>query len=76
MGEQVRQAALEDSAARTAAQPWSAVENSTEDPVEDSAEDSAKEPAPDRTGMFTSAIVATGSRSRCSPVDASTLRKT
>jgi transposase len=53
MGERARQAALEDSDDDTA-------ENSAEDPAEDSAEDSAKEPGPDRTGMFTSAIVATG----------------
>jgi transposase len=45
MGERARQAALE---------------NSDDDTAEDSAEDSVKEPAPDRTGMFTSAIVATG----------------
>jgi len=45
MGERARQAALEDSGGDTA---------------EDSAEDAAKELPPDRTGMFTSAIVATG----------------
>ena len=45
MGERSRQAALE---------------NSADDTAEDSAEDSVKEPAPDRTGMFTTGIVATG----------------
>jgi transposase len=52
MGERARQAALEDSDAGTAAKPWSTAENS--------AEDSANEPGPDRTGMFTTGIVATG----------------
>jgi transposase len=52
MGERAQQAALEDSDAGTAAKPWST--------AEDSAEDSAKEPGPDRTGMFTTGIVATG----------------
>jgi transposase len=52
MGERARQAALEDSDAGTAAKPWST--------AEDSAEDAVKELPPDRTGMFTSAIVATG----------------
>jgi hypothetical protein len=45
MGERAQQAALEDSDDHTA---------------EDSAEDSAKELGPDRTGMFTTGIVATG----------------
>ena len=45
MGERARQAALEDSDG---------------DAAEDSAEDAVKELPPDRTGMFTSAIVATG----------------
>ena len=45
MGERVRQAALEN------------IDNST---VEDSAEDSAQRPSLDRTGMFTTGIVATG----------------
>ena len=44
MAERARQATLEDSG----------------EVGEDSAEESAKEPGPDRTGMFTSAIVATG----------------
>ncbi len=44
MGERARQAALEDTA---------------EDLAEDSTEGSAKEPGPERTGMFTTAIVAT-----------------
>ena len=51
MGERARQAALaEDTRRATLA----------EDPAEDSTEDSAKEPGPERTGMFTSGIVATG----------------
>jgi transposase len=45
MGERARQAALE---------------NTDDDTAEDSAEDSAKELGPDRTGMFTTGIVATG----------------
>jgi transposase len=49
----VRQAALEDTDDETA-------EGSAEVPAEDSPEDSTKEPGPDRTGMFTTAIVATG----------------
>jgi hypothetical protein len=67
MGERVRQAALaEETAAGTAralskdGRPWSAAEDCTEAPAESSAEDSAKEPGPERTGMFTTAIVATG----------------
>jgi len=59
MAERSRQAALEDSDAGTAAQPGSASENSAAAPADDSADDSAKEPGPDRTGMFTTAIVAT-----------------
>jgi len=53
MGERARQAALEDTDADT-------MGGSPEDPAEDPAEDSTKEPGPERTGMFTSAIVATG----------------
>jgi hypothetical protein len=49
MGERARQAAREDAADDTA-----------EDPAENSGEDSAQEPGPDRTGMFTTGIVATG----------------
>ena len=45
MGERARQAALE---------------NTDDDTAEDSAEDSAKELGPERTGMFTTGIVATG----------------
>jgi transposase len=61
MGERARQEALaEDTAAGTAAKPWSAAEDSTEDLAENSAEGSAKEAGPERTGMFTTAIVATG----------------
>jgi len=63
MGERARQAALaEDTAAGTTRapstedQPWSAAEG----PAENSAERSAKEPGPERTGMFTTGIVATG----------------
>jgi len=52
MGERARQAALEDSHEATA-------EGSAKAPAEDPAEDWAKETGPDRTGMFTSAIVAT-----------------
>jgi len=52
MRERARQAALEDSDAGTAAKPWSTAENS--------AEGSGKEPGPERTGMFTTGIVATG----------------
>jgi len=53
MGERGRQAAFEDSDDETA-------EGSAEVPAEDCTEDSTKEPGPDRTGMFTTAIVATG----------------
>jgi len=53
MGERARQAALEDTDDDTA-------EDSAEAPAEDSVEDSAKELGPERTGMFTTAIVATG----------------
>ncbi len=49
MAERARQAALED-----------CEEGTAEGSAEDSVEDSAKEAGPDRTGMFTSAIVATG----------------
>jgi len=49
MGERARQAALEASGV-----------DPVESPAEDPAEDSTKEPGADRTGMFTSAIVATG----------------
>jgi transposase len=49
MSERARQAALEDTDDDTA-----------EDSVENSGEDSAKEPGADRTGMFTTGIVATG----------------
>ena len=52
MGERARQAALEDTDDDTA-------EDSAEAPDEDSVEDSAKELGPERTGMFTTAIVAT-----------------
>ena len=52
MRERARQAALEDSDAGTAAKPWSTAENS--------AEGSGKEPGPERMGMFTTGIVATG----------------
>ncbi len=58
MAERARQAALKDADAATAAQPWSAAKNSAADLAED--DDSAKEPGPDRTGMFTTGIVATG----------------
>jgi transposase len=60
MAERARQAALEDSGVGTAAQPSSSAENSAADLVEDADDDSAKEPGPDRTGMFTTGIVATG----------------
>jgi transposase len=53
MGERARQAALEDTGDETA-------EGSAEASAEDSTEDSTQEPGPDRTGMFTTAIVATG----------------
>ncbi|MBM4093869.1 MAG: IS66 family transposase [Planctomycetes bacterium] len=53
MGERARQAALEDTDDEMA-------EGSAEVPAEDSTEDSTEEPGPDRTGMFTTAIVATG----------------
>jgi transposase len=53
MGERGRQAALEDSGTETA-------EDTAEVPAEDSTEDLTKEPGPDRTGMFTTVIVATG----------------
>ena len=53
MGERARQATLEDTDAETA-------EGSAEVRAKDSTEDSTKEPGPDRTGMFTTAIVATG----------------
>lgn len=52
MGERARQAALEDTTDDTA-------EDTAEDLAENSTEGSAKEPGPDRTGMFTTAIVAT-----------------
>jgi transposase len=52
MGERARQAALEDTGDETA-------EGSAEVRGEDSTEDSTEEPGPDRTGMFTTAIVAT-----------------
>jgi len=60
MAERARQAASEDSGVGTAAQPSSSAENSAADLVEDADDDSAKEPGPDRTGMFTTGIVATG----------------
>jgi len=60
MAERARQAALEDSGVGTAAQPSSSAENSAADLVEDADDDSAKEPGPDRMGMFTTGIVATG----------------
>ncbi len=60
MAERARQAALKDADAGTAAQPWSAAKNSAADLAEDADDDSAKEPGPDRTGMFTTGIVATG----------------
>jgi len=60
MAERARQAALKDADAGTAAQPWSAAKNSDAELVEDADDDSAKEPGPDRTGMFTTGIVATG----------------
>jgi transposase len=60
MAERARQAALKDADAGAAAQPWSAAENSATDLVEDADGDSAKEPGPDRTGMFTTGILATG----------------
>ena len=54
MGERARQAALaKDTVDDTA-------EDFAEDPAENFAEDSAKEPGPERTGMFTTGIVATG----------------
>jgi transposase len=53
MGERARQAALEDAAEDTS-------DDSAEDFAGNSAEKSAKEPGPDRTGMFTTGIVATG----------------
>jgi len=53
MGERARQAALENTGDDMA-------EDSAEVAAEDSTEDSTKEPGPDRTGMFTTAIVATG----------------
>ena len=53
MDQRVRQAALEDTAEDTA-------EDSAEASAEDSTEGSTKEPGPQRTGMFTTAIVATG----------------
>jgi hypothetical protein len=60
MAERARQAALKDADAGAAAQPWSAAKNSAADLVEGADGDSAKEPGPDRTGMFTTGIVATG----------------
>jgi hypothetical protein len=45
--------------ARQAALAEERVEDSANDPAEDVAQDSAKEPGPERTGMFTSGIVAT-----------------
>jgi transposase len=53
MAERARQAALEDRDQATA-------EGSAKVPAADFAKDSAKEPGPDRTGMFTTAIIATG----------------
>lgn len=53
MGERARQAALEDTGGDRAA-------DSAEAPAADSTEDPIKEPGPERTGMFTTAIVATG----------------
>jgi transposase len=53
MGERARQAALEDAAEDTS-------DDSAEGFAGNSAEESAKEPGPDRTGMFTTGIVATG----------------
>jgi hypothetical protein len=50
MGERARQAALDEDTAEDAA----------EAPAENSAEGAAEEPGPERTGMFTTAIVATG----------------
>lgn len=52
MAERAQQAALKDSGK-------TAVEGSAKAPAEDSTENSTKETGPDRTGMFTSAIVAT-----------------
>lgn len=52
MSERSRQAALEDTDDNTA-------KDSAEDPAENSAEDSAEELGPERTGMFTTGIVAT-----------------
>lgn len=67
LGERARQAALAEhtaaSTARTpstAGRPWSAAEDATGDLAgEGPATCSAKEPGPERTGMFTSGIVAT-----------------
>lgn len=53
MGERGRQAALEDTGDDRAA-------DSAEAPAADSTEDSMKGPGPERTGVFTTAIVATG----------------
>ena len=53
MDKRVRHAALERTDDETAEGP-------AEVPAEDFTEDSTKEPGPDRTGMFTTAIVATG----------------
>jgi transposase len=53
MGERARQAALEEEAEDT-------TERAAEDLDEDSAGDLAMEPGPERTGMFTTAIVAIG----------------
>jgi len=53
MGEQGRQSAWKDTDDDTA-------EDSAEAPAEKCAEGSAKEPGPERTGMFTTGIVATG----------------
>jgi hypothetical protein len=58
MAERSRQVALEDSDDDTA-------ENAAEAPADDSAADAAKEPGPDRTGMFTTAIVATPPAGGC-----------
>ena len=60
MGERARQAALaEETAAGTAAKPWSAVEDFDEPIGEDSVEGSAEKAKAERTGTFTSGIVTT-----------------
>jgi len=62
MGERARQAAREDTADETTEDSAEAspAEYASEAAGENSAGRSAKEPGPERTGMFTTAIVATG----------------